>query len=164
MKIRVTSVVPLDAKEKDKTGLRLRFEELLVKIMRVCWRLKSHTLESCSNHEYAGSQLVQGAVLPIDWIINHVLNKVEELNRRVVAIDDESKSLVIFCPTRKALRDLWAKCNIISRNLLNILKKKEECNSLLNNLKIKSVETELIIEGSEFYKISQFLENVYEKM
>ncbi|ESO02237.1 hypothetical protein HELRODRAFT_161481 [Helobdella robusta] len=147
MKIRVVSLVPLDANEKDKTGLRLRFEELLVETMRACWRLKSHNLENCSNHEYVGSQITRGVVLPLGRLITEVFDKIEDYNRRVVAIDDTTKSLVIFCPTRIALRHLWAKCNVISKHFMSLLDEKTECNSLFNSFKIKSVETELIIEG-----------------
>ena len=77
MKIRVVSLVPLDTKEQDRTSMKIMVEDLMVKILRVCWRLKSHESEACTDHSYMGSQIVTGAIIPIDRFIHEVFDKIE---------------------------------------------------------------------------------------
>ena len=128
----------------------------MIETMKVCWRLKRHPLEQDTNHDIASAKILHGAIVPLDDLICKVLNKIEEKCRRVVAVDMKDNSLVVYCPTRDSLRDLWAMTERINRTFMSIIAPKD-CNKILYCFGLANITNRVYIEGPEFLEYSQVL-------
>lgn len=63
-------------------------------------------------------QLLPPIGLPIDDLIAEVTNLIENKDRRIVGVDRETSSFIVYCPTVSSLKDLWAMCDRINAGLV----------------------------------------------
>ena len=145
---------PADA--DNETDVRRKLDKFMIETMKVCWRLKRHPLEQDTNHVIASTKILHGVIVPLDDLICKVLNKIEEECRRVVAVDMKDNSLVVYCPTRDSLRNLWAMTERINRTFMSIIAPKD-CNKILYCFGLSSITNRVYIEGPEFLEHSQIL-------
>lgn len=142
---------PNDSQHETET--RRRFASFLLALIRQSWRLKRHSL-ICSSADL--QPLFTGIDLPMDKVIKNVTDKVEDLGRRIVAIDDASGSLFVYCPGRKALRDLWSMSDRINKSMAEVLLQDDKL-AILGQFKLKEASTRLVIPGPEFLKHNEEL-------
>ena len=140
----------------NETDVRRRLDKFMIETMKVCWRLKRHPLEQDTNHDIASTKILHGVIVPLDDLICKVLNKIEEECRRVVAVDMKDNSLVVYCPTRDSLRDLWAMTERINRTFMSIIAPKD-CNKILYCFGLSGITNRVYIEGPEFLEYSLVL-------
>ena len=85
-----------------------------------------------------------------------VTDQIEACDRRIVGMDEESDSFIVYCPTPDALSDLWAMCDRINGALVNTLLSGDN-NEILARFKLHSVQVRTIISGPEFLRYKREL-------
>ncbi len=90
-----------------------------------------------------------GLELPVEKLIRHVTNKIEDRNRRIVGLDTKTGSFIVYCPTPDSLSDLWAMCDVINNKLKRELFG-EDPSPVLNEFQLKGCTLKTTISGPEF--------------
>lgn len=125
--------------ESRQYEVKADMNDFLFSMLRHCWRVKHHPLTQKKDflHILADS-------VPVELIVSDLINKIEEFDRRITQFDDRTRSLIVYCPTADALRDLWAMCDVINTALMTGLN-----NKVLEYFDIKGVLTRTSISGPE---------------
>lgn len=139
--------------DQHETETRRRLSTFLVSLLRQSWRLKRHSLITTAADLHP---LLAGVSLPMEKVIKNVTDKVEDLGRRIVAVDDASGCLFVYCPGRKALRDLWSMSDRINKAMTDVLFKDDKL-GVLGRFKLREAQTKLVIPGPEFLKHNEEL-------
>lgn len=147
-KIEVTQMKFINQTDgREETATRNRLAGFLVSLLKQSWRLKRHPLIKLSDLQ----SLLPGTQLPFEDIIKNITDKIEDMDRRIVEVDETNTSLNVYCPGRKALRDLWAMNDRINKSLAELLFKNDRF-SILMHFKLKDATTRIAIPGPEFLK------------
>ena len=130
-----------------ETVIEKSVNNLMLDLLKQSWRLRRHPLIERSDLY----QPIEGIDLPVTHLANHVTDKIEECNRRIVAFDKNTNCFVIYCPTIYALNDLWAACDTINNDLIEQLITGEE-NPIMKEFELRAVNIRTSISGPELLK------------
>ncbi len=133
--------------EGKEVAIQRTLNHLVCETMKQCWRLKHHPL----THTGDLFELLPGVNVPVEKLVKHVTDKIEDRDRRIVGYDDKSKSFIVYCPTPDALSDLWAMCDVINTRL-HFLLFKNSSTPILSRFEIKGTIGRTVISGPEFLK------------
>ena len=80
-----------------------------------------------------------------------VTNHIEQRDRRIVGVDEQDGSFVVYCPTADALSDLWAMCVRINEALVHTLLPGDQ-NPIITQFRLTNAHVRTVISGPEFLR------------
>lgn len=131
------------ANPEHELSIQRSLNKFICHTLKQCWRLKHHPLILESD-----LQPIIPAIQPdLNALVKNVVDKIEARGRRILAVENDSNSFIVHCPTAEAASDLWASCDIINESLvLTLLSNTDEShNEILNTFKIRSIEVSYLL-------------------
>ena len=122
------------------------FNKFLTALLKQCWRLKHHPL----TQERDLFEIMPGVTLPIKELQDSVTEKIEEKERRIVGVDEDTGAFYVYCPTPQTLRDLWSDCDKINHLLVSTLYQGKIPNDVLRMFGLEWANIRTLIKGPEF--------------
>ncbi|CAD5119898.1 DgyrCDS8478 [Dimorphilus gyrociliatus] len=141
--------------EEHELSTQRSLNKFICYTLKQCWRLKHHPLTLEEDLQPA----IPSIQPDLNSLVKNVIDKIEARGRRILAVEGDTNSFIVHCPTAEAASDLWASCDIINDSLfLTLLASTDEShNPVLNKFRIRSIEMRTHIDGPEFLKYKKAL-------